>query len=377
MRTQVNTIRRSWHYPRPDLAQLYLTAFDLGLNSARGLFARRRMGKTEFLQKDLAPLAAAQGFLVAYANFWEDKSAPESALVSAIARALEPTGFEAVLARLKAPLKKVKASGRVPGGIEGAIEAELSVKQTVAAPVLREVLTLFDKQNKRLLLLLDEAQILARAEHSDFAHALRAALDTRKESIKVIFAGSAEATLREMFARSSEPFYNWAPVEPFPLLGDDFVVYCTEQVNMLAREVLNIDDARAAFSELGQTPEFFRRFLERYVLYQHEGFSAALEHTKAAVYSDVQFARTWSERNEADRVVLIMLAQGKQDLHGADGLAALSVALGKRVDRNIPANALKRLRDDMIVSRLAHGEYRIEDEGLAEWIRRQAALGRT
>lgn len=35
-----------WHFARPTLANKYLDLFALGLTSARGLFARRRMGKT-------------------------------------------------------------------------------------------------------------------------------------------------------------------------------------------------------------------------------------------------------------------------------------------------------------------------------------------
>ena len=48
-----------WHFPRPLLAEDYLATFARGLTSARGLFARRRMGKTEFLEKDLMPAAPA------------------------------------------------------------------------------------------------------------------------------------------------------------------------------------------------------------------------------------------------------------------------------------------------------------------------------
>lgn len=36
-----------WHYARAELAQNYLTVFELGLTSAKGLFAKRRMGKSE------------------------------------------------------------------------------------------------------------------------------------------------------------------------------------------------------------------------------------------------------------------------------------------------------------------------------------------
>jgi hypothetical protein len=57
-----------WHFPRPELAQSYLRGFDLGLTSARGLFARRRMGKSEFLKHDLLPAAMHDGYLAAYTN---------------------------------------------------------------------------------------------------------------------------------------------------------------------------------------------------------------------------------------------------------------------------------------------------------------------
>ena len=64
-------IQNNWHYPRPLLAQKYLDLFDMGLTSARGLFARRRMGKTEFLKKDFIPAAEKAGYLVVYTNLWE------------------------------------------------------------------------------------------------------------------------------------------------------------------------------------------------------------------------------------------------------------------------------------------------------------------
>jgi hypothetical protein len=35
-------------YPRPELAAKYLQVFDVGLTSARALFAKRLMGKSEF-----------------------------------------------------------------------------------------------------------------------------------------------------------------------------------------------------------------------------------------------------------------------------------------------------------------------------------------
>lgn len=361
-----------WHFPRPELADNYLKAFDLKLSSARGLFARRRMGKTEFLQRDLLPAAVTHGYLVAYTNLWDNRSEPDSALVAALGDALQPHGVKAMLTRLSQPVRKVKASAKILGGAEGALEAELAPAADDSAVALRQVLKQLDRQKKPLLLVIDEAQVLARADHGDFAHALRAALDIRKDRIKVIFAGSSETTLREMFARASEPFYNWAPLEPFPLLGNEFVAFTIKLMNSMARNRLTLEQGRVAFEELHRTPEFFKRFIERYMLYQVQGEEAALAHTKASVFSDENFLKQWNGMNPGDRAVLTLLARGESEVHGATGLARLTELMGKSATKNTAAQSLRRLQLQNVVTRLAFGDYRIEDEAFAEWIRRRA-----
>jgi len=330
------------------------------------------MGKTEFLRRDLLPAALERGYLVAYTNLWDSRSSPDSALVSALAEALEPQGVKAVLARLGKPIRTIKASAKIPGAAEGSLEAELSTPEIDSAAALRESLRQLDRQKKPLLLVIDEAQVLARADHSDFAHALRAALDIRKDRIKVIFAGSSETTLREMFARASEPFYNWAALEPFPLLGEEFVAFTIKLMNSMARNRLTLEQGKHTFDELHRTPEFFKRFIERYMLYQVQGADAALVHTRASVFSDENFLKQWSGMSPADQAVITLIARGETDMHGVAGLARLSALLGKPATKNTAAHALRRLQAQNAVTRLALGDYRIEDEAFAEWIRRRS-----
>lgn len=372
MRTREKAVDDPWHFPRPELAQSYLNAFALGLTAARGLFARRRMGKTEFLCKDLLPAAVEKDYLVAYTNLW-GTATPDAAIVSALAEALEARGLRAVLTALGKPVRKLKASAKLPGGAEGSVEAELAQLGADSAATMREVLRQLDRQKKPLLLVIDEAQVLAREEHGAFAHALRAALDVRKDRIKVVFAGSSETTLRDMFARSSEPFYNWAPLEPFPLLGDEFVVFTIKLMNSLARKTLTLAEGKRAFDALHRTPEFFKRFVERFMLYQTQGADAALEHTRVTVFSDEHFLKQWRAANPADQAVLALVASGDAELHSAAGLEHVSALIGKPATRNTVAHALRRLQDANVVTRLALGRYRIEDEAYAEWIRQTTA----
>lgn len=255
--------------------------------------------------------------------------------------------------------------------IEGAIEAEFVDSQSTQVTVLLEVLKAFDQQGKKLLLAIDEAQTLATKDNADFAHALRSSLDTRKTHIKVMFVGSSENTLRRMFARSSEPLYNWAPLRPFELLGGDFVSNMTQKVNDLSRHPLTLEDANLAFDELHSTPDFFRRFLTQYLTHAKLGAHAALAVTKAEVFNDKAFENYWRTLLPADKEILKMLAAGVSDLHGKKSRTTLGAALGlgAMTSLSTPQQAIKRLQLDAVLTRLSHGEYAFEDEAFAQWVR--------
>lgn len=360
-----------WHFGRPELAKEYLAAFERGLTSARGLFARRRMGKTEFLKQDLIPAATAAGYLTAYVNLWDNRDNPGEALVAALYVAMQAQGMQKVLERLRTPVKKMKASGKLPGVAEGSFEAELENRKEPPASLLTEAMQKLDTRKKKLLLVIDEAQMLASVPNSSFAHALRASLDIRKRDIKVIFAGSSETTLRSMFARPSEPFYNWAGLEPFPLLGKEFVESMVEKVADISRHPLKPADALAAFEALRNTPEFFRRYLDRYLVNPIEGSDAALAYAKQHIFNSEDFERQWTEMLPADQAILDLVANGATDLYSRESRAALAKALGLEdpVNKSTPQNALTRLTNKNVLTRIEVGRYQFEDATFADWIR--------
>jgi len=362
-----------WHYPRPKLAEKYLKVFDIGLMAAQGLFAKRRMGKSEFLEKDLLPAARKDGFLTAYVNLWDARTHPASSLIAALTLALQPKGMAKLVKTLKTPLKKIKASAKVTGMAEGSLEAELVDDPDVTGPKLSNLLRGFSKPGKRLLLVLDEAQVLADAAHTELAHSLRAGLDSRKDSIKVVFAGSSEPTLRRMFGRSSEPFYNWAPLEPFELLGDEFVKDMVAKVKRLSRFALTLSEALDAYAALKNTPEFFRRYLNRYLTHAQLGSAAALQDTLDHVLNDSNFLPVFSRLLPADQAILRLLANGESDVFSEVARRRLAGAIGtgQAVTKSTSSNALKRLQEADLVIKVEHGLYQIQDDALAEWLRNQ------
>jgi hypothetical protein len=259
----------------------------------------------------------------------------------------------------------------LPLGIEGSVELELAEKEKVAVPAIQAALQSADKARKPLLLVIDEAQVLAAPEHLKLAHALRAGLDIRKPGIKVLFAGSSEAALREMFSRASAPFYNWAPVEPFPLLGPEFVAAMVKQLAKVAKHPLKLDDALSAYASLKETPEFFRWYIERYVMYQSQGAGQALAYTKARVHDDTSYARSWKELGRADRAVLLLAARGVQDLYGSAALKQLQTLLdSNEVTTNVSRASIRRLTGPklQLMARVDHGAYRFEDPEFQTWV---------
>ncbi len=360
-----------WHFARPDLAQAYLQGFDLGLTSARGLFARRRMGKSEFLKHDLLPAALRAGYLAAYTNLWDDTEHPGQALATAIVLAVQPRGLGKFWDDLNTPIRKLKGTGKLPLGVEAGLELDLADKEKAAVPAIQAALLAADKTKKRLLLVIDEAQVLASPEHAAVAHSLRAGLDIRKAGIKVLFAGSSEAALRQMFSRAAAPFYNWAPLEPFPLLGRAFVEATVRQLDSVARNPLQVDDALQAFAALKETPEFFRWYIERYLMYQQQGPQQALEYTLERVHDDTGYARVWKELGRPDRAVLLLAARGVQDLYSAPALKQLQELLDSpAVTASAPRTSIRRLTGArlQLMARVDHGAYRFEDPEFQTWV---------
>ena len=362
--------KNNWHYARPDLARKYLNLFDIGLTSAKCLFARRRMGKTEFLKQDLIPAAKEAGYIVVYSNLSELEIDPATALAYEFYKVVEPKRFSKIWANLHQPIKKIKAGGKIPGLGEGVVEADLAETKRISGSLLMEAMDAFDKTKSKMIWTIDEAQVLAYEENAHFAHALRAALDVRKERIKVIFAGSSEATLRRMFGVASEPFYNWAPIEPFELLGSAFVKAMVDKVNHICKIPLELNKAFEAFEQLKNTPEFFRRYIELYLTNPELGSAIALEHTKSRVFSDKNFKQQWDALLPADKSILRMIAGGVSDLHGKLAIEKLGneLGIGSDVNKNTIHNALRRLRNKNLITKIEYGKYQFEDEGFSDWV---------
>ena len=98
---------------RPVLATSYLGLINAQPGRPLAMFAPRRVGKTYFLDHDLAPAARQSKWLPVYADLWLQKSAPLEAINHALEEALDDvTGPGGQVGRLaKTTVKEVGALG--------------------------------------------------------------------------------------------------------------------------------------------------------------------------------------------------------------------------------------------------------------------------
>ncbi len=374
MRTKSNP---DWHFQRPELADFYLKSFALKLSNSRALFARRRMGKTEFLLQDLGPAAAKQGYRVIYINLWECRDNTSEGVASSVINSLQNSdGF---LERIKKISSKkigtIKLNAKTPMA-EGSFETRFEADNSTAN-LMSNMWQQIDQCQDTILLLIDEAQILASANNSDLAAALRAGLDVRKQKIHVIFTGSSEHTLRDMFAKSNQPFYNWAPVEPFPLLDNLFVQHMIAVSNHILDSNYHLSDQQGieAFNQLKQTPELFRRFLEEYLIRPFHGCQSAIENALAKTYTDQGFDSLWNELLPVDRIILQSIAARQESLSSKSTRIKLGQHLGlAELANHTVNNALARLFEKQHLSREDRGVYRFEDDHFEEWVKLEHPL---
>lgn len=300
----------SWHYPRTQLADKILKSFKAGLAERFTIFAPRKRGKTEFVQRDVAPMAKERGILVVYVDFWRDKSSPSMAFANAVmaARNQQESWFAHVLSN-----STLKASLKLLGGD---LSLDISPQRKFAEKkVVEAAFDELEATNKPVLLL-DEVQHLATdTEFSDFTAALRSFMTARSDQkIKGIFTGSSQEGLAQLFKRSKAPFYNASSTLDFPDLDENFVAFELDVFKRVTGGVcLDLVRANELFESMTRAPGRFTDLLKRMALEVvhdiDEGFS---------LYSDAimeddhqQFRAVWNNLFPMDQALLTMISRGE------------------------------------------------------------------
>ncbi len=353
-----------WHYPRLELAKQVLGMFESGLSSALVFFAPRRMGKTEFLLKDMRPLANKQGWHVLYFSFLDVGSNAKEAFTLALIE----FAIEMGVIKQEKFHKRIKKIG---GGIAG-IRAGLEFRDPQETKItLKEIIADLAKQNHKILLLLDEVQILSMDwKNKDFVAALRTALDVHKDAIKVIFTGSSQEGLRCMFSKSDAPFFHFGQNLPFPELQQDFIEHLVKIFNKATHRELDAEKLWQVFLEMSRVPQLIRSLVERLVLYPDLTLQQAKKQLLQDLAADREYVMIWENSSILERLLLKAIVMGEAELFSIDKRTALAQQMGIDI---LPVSTLQSTlrslqRKKIIGSLPERGIYYIDDPNFKSWI---------
>lgn len=353
-----------WHYPRQALAKQVLGMFESGLSSALVFFAARRMGKTEFLLKDMRPLANKQGWHVLYFSFLDvGSNAKESFTLALIEFAIEMGGIK--WEKFQKRIKKVE------GGIAG-IHAGLEFRDPQQTKfTLKEIITDLAKQNHKILLLLDEVQILSiDAKNKDFIAALRTVLDIHKDVIKVIFTGSSQVGLRRMFSRADAPFFHFGQNLPFPELQQDFIEHLVNIFNKATQRKLDSEKLWRVFLEMDRVPQLIRSLVEQLILYPDLTMHQAKNQLLQDLATDREYVMIWENSSILERLLLRAIVMGESELFSVDKRSILAQQMGiETLAVSTVQSAIRSLKRREIIGCLpGRGIYDIDDPNFKSWI---------
>ena len=367
-------IRDPWHFERSEFTERILTLLAHGPAQALILFAPRRTGKTEFLLKDLAPLAEDGGHRVIYASFWQAPLSPLAVLLHALETSLRQGSFmDRVRSSATALAPRLKLSAALPGA---EVAAEVDLTALEGRPPgelllhLDDLLERVSRRRKATILLLDEVQELARIrENTSLVAALRTSLDKRAERLRAVFTGSSREGLAAMFSARQAPFFHFATPIVLPALGEPFVEHVLDTFEKVSQRTLQRNEMLSAFERLHANPYFFRVLIETMLHDPGLTVGSALDQVRDRLAVDLGYPRIWLALSAIQRAVAQALARGAKRPFGQPFRRALGVALGEDAPSAGRVQAALRRLERLGLADTQAGDWTLADPEFAVWIR--------
>ncbi|MDP1902559.1 MAG: hypothetical protein Q8K96_19235 [Rubrivivax sp.] len=354
---------------RPELAASYLALIKAQPGRPLAMFAPRRVGKTYFLDHDLAPAAKSGKWLPVYADLWLQKAAPLNAINHALEEALDDVAVPASdIGRLaKTPVKRLGAMGATLDLGEAPARRPLPTAPELRLDAL--VVRLSAAAGKPILLMLDEIQSLGDvAQGEKIIATLRAVIHKRRDVLKAVFTGSSQEAMARMLSTAGAPMYQFAQLLDFPVLGDEFLQKLADhfaQVHPGKR--LELDDLRRVFARVGFKPGLMRDLVKSV---SAEGITDMDAGVKRFVLDDRQVAGWGALMQPLDlfeRSVLVVIARGRPPM-GRETLDELAGLPGGRPTVAKVRAAIERLRRAGLVSKAGGRPTAIDDPLFAEYL---------
>lgn len=363
-----------WHFPRPEFTESIWSALTRGPAQALTLFAPRRTGKTEFLLKDLTPLAEERGQPVLYASFWQTPLAPLGVLLYELETWLAEAGVRGRIRSVATALAPRLRLSAAPFG--AGVEAEVDISVLGGRPPdtlllhLDSLLERFSRRGRPAVLLLDEVQELARRpENEALIAGLRTSLDRRSDRLRVVFTGSSREGLAAMFSARSAPFFHFASQIELPPLEEGFVEHLVEVFRTASGRTLPYPAMLSAFHQMRRSPFVFRTLLDVLLHNPELPVERAMDQTRTRIAASLDYSGTWLALSPLQRATAQALAAGLRRPYSV----GFRAAVGERLRQAAPTasriqGALRRLARHDLADAGANG-WTLADPEFAAWIR--------
>jgi hypothetical protein len=367
-----NVIYEQWHFPRPSLADYYLALLLDGPGDPIALQSPRRWGKTTFLLTEMVPAARAAGFLPVYIDVWQSRSDVLAAINYGLQEAIDDLDVPTTTVgkRLRTKVKKVGVA---------AISLELGDEPARKGPDSAFLLvdwllkSLVRKAKKPVLLLFDEIQELAISKDNEaIVSELRTAIIKSRQSVKVIFTGSNQDRLTELFARSRAALYEGASMLSFPALGADFLQFVSAHAHRSFRRRIPVADLSVAFERFQFQPRALIDLVFLFVSGDKPLFKDVLDSRIESLLASDRYQPLLDQMAPLQKQICRRLAVGG-DVSSMDARSAYSKALSKEsVSPGSISDASRSLVDLHVLTKPAgsHGRYSFDDPMFRKWMNR-------
>ena len=363
---------------RPKLALSYLSLMQAQPGRPLAMFAPRRVGKTYFLDHDLAPAARRQKLLPVYADLWLQKTAPLDAINHALEEALDDATV---------PKRSVGRLAHTSVKKIGALGASIDLgdaptrRALPAAPELRlDVLVarLAAVAGRPVLLMLDEIQSLGDVSGAGVGEriiaSLRAVLHKRRAVLFAVFTGSSQDAMTRMLSTAGAPMYQFAQLLDFPVLGDNFLQLLADHFARVHRgKHLQLDDLRRVFVRIGHKPALMRDLVKSLSVEGMTDVDAGLQRFMLDERQVALWQALLQPLEAFDRALLAATAAGHAPM-ARDTLELLArLAPGAQPTVAKVRAAIERLRRHGLVNKHAGTPVAIDDPLFADYLQTQLA----
>lgn len=364
-------IHQHWYFARPKLAQHYLSLLIDGPGDPIALVGQRRIGKTTFLLNDLLPAATNRGFLPIYIDVWQHRAEVLEAINYALQEAIDDLDVPGskVGRRLKTVVKRVGLGG---ASLELGDEP---ARRRPASPFLQVdwlLKTLVKDAKRPIVLIFDEIQELATAPGSDnIVSALRSAITKNKSAVRVVFTGSSQEQLMELFSRSRAALYEGASTLAFPHLDAEFIQFIAQRVRDRFKKTVSAKELAEVFVRLHHQP---RPLIDLLLLYSSGDAKSLTSLLNARIddqLTDAGFESTWQSLKPLYRRICLRIAMGEEVSSIAARRAYAQGSSRKELSPGTVNSALKAMIAARVLIKIAgvRGGYALDDPLFAEWLR--------